>query len=70
DLEEGHVVHAKDLLMPPGSVLETDPEAAIVLITVPKEEVVEETEAAEGEEEGAEGEAGAEAEAEAEEAAE
>jgi len=68
DLEEGHVVRAGDLIMPHGSVLETDPEVAVVLITVPKEEV-EETEEAEGEEGEAEATEEA-AEGEAEEAAE
>jgi len=63
-LEEGHVVHAKDLVLPPGSVLESDPEASVVLITVPKEEV---EAPAEGEgEEGAEGEAAADEAADAE----
>lgn len=68
DLEEGHVIKAGDLVLPQGSVLETDPEMAVVLITVPKEEAEETAEEAEGEEgEAAEGEA---AEAESEEAAE
>jgi large subunit ribosomal protein L25 len=70
DLEEGHVIHAGDLVLPVGSVLESDPELAVVHITVPKEEVEEEpetTEAEEGEEsETAEGEEGEAAEAEAE----
>ncbi|MDR2704030.1 MAG: 50S ribosomal protein L25/general stress protein Ctc [Cellulomonadaceae bacterium] len=70
DLEEGHVIHAGDLVLPVGSVLESDPELAVVHITVPKEEVEEEpetTEAEEGEEsEAAEGEEGESAEAEAE----
>jgi len=71
DLEEGHIVRAGDLVMPHGSVLETDPEVAVILITVPKEEV-EETETAEGEEgaESAEGEQSEAAEGETAEAAE
>jgi len=69
DLEEGHVIKAGDLVLPTGSVLETDPEIAVVLITVPKEESEESAEETEGEAgEAAEGEA-AEAEA-TEEAAE
>ena len=63
-LEEGHVIHAKDLVLPPGSILESDPEASVVLITVPKEEA---EAPAEGEgEEGAEGEAAAGESADAE----
>ena len=69
DLEEGHIVRAGDLVMPHGSVLETDPEVAVILITVPKEEVEETTEETEGEE-AAEGAEGEESEAAAEEAAE
>ena len=70
DLEDGHVVRAGDLVMPHGSVLETDPEVAVILITVPKEEA-EETETVEGEEgETAEGEEAEAAEGETEEAAE
>ena len=69
-LEEGHVLHAKDLVLPPGAVLETDPEAAVVLITVPREEAAEEAaDVAEGEEAAAEGAAEA-AEGEAADAAE
>ena len=60
DLEEGHVVQARDLVLPEGSELETDPDAAVVLITVPREEAAE---AAADEAE--EGEAVAEGEAEA-----
>ena len=66
-LEEGHVIHAGALTLTPGAVLETDPEAAVVIITVPKEEAAEETEAVEGEE-GAEEEAAESAEGEAAEA--
>jgi len=65
-LEEGHVIHAKDLVLPPGSHLESDPELPVVFITVPKEEA---EAPAEGEE-GAEGGEAAEGEAAADEAAE
>jgi len=66
DLEDGHVVRAGDLALPTGSVLETDPEVAVVLITVPKEETEEPAEGEAGEEgEAAEAAAGEAAEAEA-----
>ena len=64
DLEDGHVIHAGSLVLPEGSELETDPEAAVVLITVPREEAAE---AAADEAE--EGEAVAEGEAESSEGA-
>jgi len=69
-LEEGHQVKAGDLVLPTGSVLESDPELTVVHITVPKEEAEETAEETEGEEtEAAEGETEA-AESETEEAAE
>jgi large subunit ribosomal protein L25 len=52
-LEAGTTIHAGEVTLPAGTELVTDPEHAVVLITVPKEEA---EEPAEGEE-GAEGEA-------------
>ena len=74
--EEGTQIFAKDLTLPEGSSLVSDPETLVINVTVPAAVDLGETEAAEGEEaaEGAEseGEAAAEgdAEAPAEEAAE
>lgn len=58
-LEEGTQIHASDLIIPAGSSLLTDPEALIVMITLPAK--AEEAAPAEGSEEG--GEAPAQAEA-------
>jgi hypothetical protein len=32
------VIHARDLVLPTGSVLESDPDATVVLIQTPREE--------------------------------
>jgi large subunit ribosomal protein L25 len=76
--EEGTQIFAKDLTLPEGSSLVSDPETLVINVTVPAAVDLGETEAAEGEEaaegaESAEGEAAAEGgadEAPAEEAAE
>ncbi|TNU72822.1 50S ribosomal protein L25/general stress protein Ctc [Miniimonas arenae] len=48
-LEEGTVVRVADLELPEGTTTEVDPEAAVVLVTVPRGEEEPEDEAAEGE---------------------
>jgi large subunit ribosomal protein L25 len=68
--EEGTQIFAKDLTLPEGSTLVSDPETLVVNVTVPAAVDLGETEAAEGEEaaEGAESEGEAAAEGEADEA--
>jgi large subunit ribosomal protein L25 len=58
--EEGTQIFAKDLTLPEGSTLISDPETLVVNVTVPAEVDLGESEGAEGE--AAEGEAGAEGE--------
>ncbi|MBE1874641.1 50S ribosomal protein L25/general stress protein Ctc [Myceligenerans pegani] len=48
-LESGSHVYAKDVVLPAGSTLLTDPEQAVVLITEPRGEATPEEEAAEAE---------------------
>ncbi|WP_108718069.1 50S ribosomal protein L25/general stress protein Ctc [Miniimonas sp. S16] len=48
-LEEGTVVRVADLELPEGTTTEVDPEAAVVLVTVPRGEEEPEAEGAEGE---------------------
>jgi large subunit ribosomal protein L25 len=68
--EEGTQIFAKDLTLPEGSSLVSDPETLVINVTVPAAVDLGETEAAEGEEaaEGAESEGEAAAEGEADEA--
>jgi large subunit ribosomal protein L25 len=68
--EEGTQIFAKDVALPEGSSLVSDPETLVVNVTVPAAVDLGETEAAEGEEaaEGAESEGEAAAEGEADEA--
>ena len=54
-MEIGSAVHAKDLALPAGATLQTDPEALVLHVLEPAAEVAEEE--AEAEEEAAEGEA-------------
>jgi len=53
-LEEGTLVHAKDVELPSGATLISDPELVVVGITIPAAVESEENEAAEGEGESAE----------------
>jgi large subunit ribosomal protein L25 len=61
--EEGTQIFAKDLTLPEGSALISDPETLVINVTVPAAADLGETEAAEGE--AAEGEAGEAADGEA-----